>query len=140
MCKGVMKATFSGKMNGEDIANTIGTELVNQIINDGSMLPTTKDVFLPSDEAMATMLGWDNMSDDELLSLMMTSNNDVESEGLTKTVHFGGFIKVGWGCHVSFKIDADKLVKTAECGMVGGAGMGPAPNDDNEEEGEFEFY
>ena len=159
MCKGHMKANFSAKTKSEDVVNDIATELLSQIVMDSSgFIPNTKDAFVPSkndggddggENAMETMLSWDNMSNDELLAMIMMNQNENENEGditvegggteggddddngefFSKTVEFGGYIKAGWGCKVSIKMNKanGKFTKSADCGFKGGAGMGPGP-------------
>eukprot|EP00538_Stauroneis_constricta_P006998 CAMPEP_0119551828 /NCGR_PEP_ID=MMETSP1352-20130426/4965_1 /TAXON_ID=265584 /ORGANISM="Stauroneis constricta, Strain CCMP1120" /LENGTH=229 /DNA_ID=CAMNT_0007597945 /DNA_START=90 /DNA_END=779 /DNA_ORIENTATION=- len=108
-CKAGVKGSFHAKMDGDTIAASLVDELHPEI---SSSWILTKDAMMES---------WNPT---ELEAVEWT-------EGMEKTVEFGGFAKVEWGCKVSFKMKDGKFTKTGECGAGGKAGMGKKPDDDD---------
>lgn len=113
-CEGGMKSEFHiGHDSAKDIAEEVSSALFEQVHN---MFPE-KHNLLPSDDAMEAMMAFDNP---ELIQ-------DVE-EGMSKTIEFGGFVKAGWGCKVTYEKIGGKFSKKAECGFSGFAGEGLKPD------------
>jgi hypothetical protein len=110
----------------EDIANEMATVVFEQV---QSVMPEKRNL-LPSEDAMEAMMVFD---DPEMLE-------DME-DGFSKTIEFGGFVKAGWGCKVTYEKKDGKFSKQADCGFSGAGGEGPKPKlDDTDEKIVSDFF
>jgi hypothetical protein len=128
VCEGGMKKTMSIGIGTNEVVEDIATEM-NEMYQ--SMMPNEKSL-LPSDETMMELM---NLEDEELLLLSLTSEDgegdDDPSSTMTKTVSFGGYFKVFWGCNVTFTKEGMKMSKNIDCGAKSFEGMGKKPDDDD---------
>ena len=92
------------------------------------MMPDEKSL-LPSDETMVELM---NLEEEELL-LVLTDEGKGEvydpSSTMTRTVSFGGYFKLFWGCNITFTKEGMKMSKNIECGAKSLEGVGKKPGD-----------
>mmetsp|Transcript_8908 Transcript_8908/g.17239 ORF Transcript_8908/g.17239 Transcript_8908/m.17239 type:complete len:102 (+) Transcript_8908:26-331(+) len=81
------------------------------------MIPDQKSL-LPSDDIMMELIGLDDMED------IMTDGEDSLEDDFKKTVEFGGYFKLFWGCNVTFSKKGKKMSKDVVCGGKSVEGMG----------------
>jgi hypothetical protein len=125
-CEGGMKKTMSIGIGTNELVEDIATEM-NEMYQ--SMMPDEKSL-LPSDETMMELM---NLEDEELLLLTVEGKGkgDDPTSTMTKTVSFGGYLKVFWGCNVTFTKEGMKMSKNIECGAKSLEGVGKKPDEDN---------
>lgn len=114
-CQGSMKSEFTVGFRAEDVAK----ELASQLWDAANDFLPDREAFYPDDETMQGLLEFDNQDDLELLE-----------EGHSKTIEFGGFIKAGYGCKVTYGREGGKFTKKTECGFKGFSGGGMKPGDE----------
>merc|ERR1711865_348880 len=66
-------------------------------------------------------MGWD---DDEGLAAFDGADCSEDGEGCEKTVEFGGYVKILWGCTITFKKKGKKFTKNVACGGKSFEGVG----------------
>jgi hypothetical protein len=134
-CEGGMKKTMSIGIRTNELVEDIATEMKELF---QSMIPDEKNSLLPSDETMVELM---NLEEEELLLLLTDEGKgevyDPSSTTMTRTVSFGGYFKLFWGCNVTFTKEGRKMSKNIECGAKSLEGVGKKPGDKilyNEEE------
>ena len=123
-CEGGMKKTTSIGIRTNELVEDIATEM-NELFQ--SMMPDEKSL-LPSDETMVELM---NLEDEELLLLTDEGKGEVydPSSTMTRTVSFGGYFKLFWGCNITFTKEGRKMSKNIECGAKSLEGVGKKPSD-----------
>jgi len=132
-CEGGFKQKVSLGMDAQELAEDISTKI--QDMHSG-MVPDSKRL-LPPDDVMAELMGWDDIDmDDEEEGLFAFDEADCseDGDGCEKTVEFGGYVKIMWGCSITFKKKGKKLIKNVACGGKSFEGVGKKNlgNDDYE--------
>mmetsp|Transcript_19498 Transcript_19498/g.54377 ORF Transcript_19498/g.54377 Transcript_19498/m.54377 type:complete len:214 (+) Transcript_19498:289-930(+) len=107
-CEGGVKKTVGIGVRAQEVAEDIAIEVEDMHT---SMLPDHKSL-LPSDDTMMELIALDD------IDAIFTSD-----EG-TKTVTFGGYFKLFWGCNVTFTKKGKKMSKDIACGGKSFQGMG----------------
>lgn len=134
-CEGGVKKTMGIGIPAGELADDIAIEVEDM---HKSMIPDHKSL-LPTDETMIELIGLDDMDG------TMTNDEDCSSEeGCTKTVEFGGYFKLFWGCNVTFTKKGKKISKDIACGGKSFQGMGKKQDVDdklatNFDVAEYEF-
>jgi len=82
--------------------------------------------FTPSDDAIEEMQNAENEMQSALKDC--EDENGVNGCGKSKTVEFGGFGSVKWGCKVKFGFKDGKVFKVGACGMKAMKASGLKPN------------
>jgi len=118
-CEGGVKKKMSVGIGAQDLAEDIANEVEDMQKN---MMPDQKSL-IPTDDIMMELLGLDN-------DIMMMDGEDCTEDGCSKTVEFGGYFKLFWGCNVTFSKKGLKMSKDVVCGGKSFEGMGKKPEDD----------
>jgi hypothetical protein len=114
-CEGGLKKEFAIGVSGEEIADDMASELFEQVHD---MMP--KGSFMPLDEDIEAMMAFDDME------VFEDGGDD-----FSKSVEFGGFVKAGWSCKVTFGKEKGKFSKKMDCGLKGFGGMGKGPKEED---------
>lgn len=102
-CEGGMKKEFSMKLSGQEMNADLGSELMEQFQG-----------FMPESNNLG-------LSDEELEVLFMNEDGELD---LSKTIEFGGSIKVEWGCKMAFEKKGKGFSKKVECGAKADSSAG----------------
>mmetsp|Transcript_18850 Transcript_18850/g.41005 ORF Transcript_18850/g.41005 Transcript_18850/m.41005 type:complete len:220 (-) Transcript_18850:147-806(-) len=114
ICEGGVKKMTHVAIGAQELAEDIASEVEDMQKN---MIPDQKSL-LPSDDIMMELIGLDDMED------IMTDGEDSLEDDFKKTVEFGGYFKLFWGCNVTFSKKGKKMSKDVVCGGKSVEGMG----------------
>jgi len=104
-CEGGVKKTMEVSMGADDLADDLASEIARMLVD---MMPT-KGGLRPTDDTMSELASWDDCS---------------EGGDCHKTVQFGGFAKLFWGCNMTFSKEGGTFSKEIDCGGKSFEGMG----------------
>lgn len=104
-CEGGVKKVLDVSMGADDLADNLASEIGRMLAD---MMPTQRGL-RPNDDTMAELASWDDCSED----------GDCH-----KTIEFGGFAKLFWGCNMTFTKEGDKFSREVDCGGKSFEGMG----------------
>lgn len=109
-CAGEMKSEFDVSFSAQDIAK----ELADQVLEETTAFMPGIEAYYPDESIMAEFVALDEegLFDDDM------------EEGLSKTIELGGFVKVDFGCNVTYTKEKGKLTKKSACGFRGVSGAG----------------
>eukprot|EP00980_Cylindrotheca_fusiformis_P031651 scaffold26751_cov147-Cylindrotheca_fusiformis.AAC.4 len=103
-CEAGMKKEFSMKKSAQEMNQDIGSMLMDQF---QGIMPESSQLVL---------------SNDEVENLLMDENGELDA---SKTVEFGGSMKLDWGCKLSFEGTKDEgFSKKVECGLKADSSVG----------------
>jgi hypothetical protein len=94
-CEGGMKKEFSMKTSDQEMNEDLASELMDQFQG-----------FMPESNQLV-------LSDEDVEALLMNEDGEVD---ISKSVEFGGSMKIEWGCKMSFEKTDKGLGKKVECG------------------------
>jgi len=126
-CEGGIKKVESITMGSKGLAETVSTEIKDM----ASGMVFDKDSIIVPNEIMEQLMTWDVEDEDELEGIFEDEDCSDE-EGCGKTIKFGGYAKLFWGCNMTFHKKDDKFTKKIECGGKSWEGAGAKENTYNE--------
>ena len=104
-CEGGVKKTLDVSMAADGLADDLASEIGRMLAD---MMPTERGL-RPTDDTMAEPPSWDECT---------------EEGDCHKTIEFGGFAKLFWGCKMTFTKEDDEFRREIECGGKSFEGMG----------------
>lgn len=120
-CEGGFKKTTGVGFGAQELAEDIASELEDM---HKGMAPVQKSL-LPNDDIMMELVSLDEVHDIDF------DDEECSDESCKKTVKFGGYFKLFWGCNVTFSKRGRKMSKTIACGGKSFEGMGKKQNGDD---------
>lgn len=120
-CEGGFKTKVVLSMGAKELAEDVSTKI--QDMHSG-MMPDSKRL-LPPDGVMDELMFWDeDMDEYERLPSFDGLDCSEDGEGCKKTVEFGGYVKINWGCTITFQKKGKKFTKEVSCGGKSFEGVG----------------
>ncbi|CAJ1960161.1 unnamed protein product [Cylindrotheca closterium] len=99
-CEGGMEKEFSMSWTTSDVKGELSQELMKQLQD-----------FMSEPEMLI------GVSDEEMEAHLLFDDEEEEDDApLTKTMEFGGTMKVDWGCKVTYEKSVKGISKKVECG------------------------
>lgn len=123
-CEGGFKKIAGVKTGARELAEDVSSDITNM---KSSIMPDDKSMFVTED-AMEELISWDvdyDYDDESDEHDDVFEGEDCSSdEGCKKTVKFGGYAKLFWGCNITFSKKGKKLSKDVSCGGKSFEGIG----------------
>lgn len=123
-CEGGFKQVVGAQLSPKELAETVVAAGIADL-QSSMMQPNDYQQNLLSEETMEELVRWDTEGE-----LVFEGEDCLEENGgCKKTLEFGGYAKVLWGCNITFSMNGKKVGKDVECGGKSFEGAGSKSKD-----------